>query len=72
MDDPALQPRLDAIERRQRYILTLVASGYVFAGVWFLVETVPAVTVWNAGVGVIVLVFVASTVGIYRRRQAGT
>jgi hypothetical protein len=72
MDDPALQPRLDAIERRQSYILTLLAGGYVLAGTWFLVETVPAVTVWNAGLGVLLLVFVTSTIGVYRRRQART
>jgi len=72
MDDPALQPRLDAIERRQFYILTLLAGGYVFAGTWILVETIPAVTVWNAGLGVIALAFLASTIGIYRRRQART
>lgn len=72
MDDSALQPRLDAIERRQFYILTLLVGGYVFAGSWLLVETVPSLTVWNTGFGVLVLGFIASMIGVYRRRQAGS
>lgn len=72
MDDAALQPRLDAIERRQFYVLSLLVGGYVFAGTWFLVETVPAVTVWDAGFGLISLAVLASMVGIYRRRQASS
>lgn len=70
MDDSALQPRLDAIERRQFYILVLLVSGYVFAGAWLLVETTTAVTGWNAGFGLILLAFLVSIVGMHRRRQA--
>lgn len=69
MDESALQPRLDAIERRQSYILTLLVTGYVVAGTWFLVETVPAVTVWNASFGVIVFAVLVLLVKIYHRRQ---
>ena len=72
MDESALQPRLDAIERRQSYILLLLVAGYVFAGTWFLVDMVPAVTVWNAGFGLIILAVLASIVKIYRRRQASS
>jgi hypothetical protein len=72
MDESALQPRLNAIERRQSYILSLLAGGYMIAGTWLLVDTVPAVTVWNAGFGMISLAILASIVGIYRRRQASS
>lgn len=70
MDGSALQPRLDAIERRQSHILLLLMGGYVIAGTWLLVDTIPAVTVFNAGFGLIILAILASIVGIYRRRQA--
>lgn len=72
MDESALQPRLDAIERRQSYILLLLVGGYVFAGTWLLVDTVPAVTVWNAVFGLVILAVLASILGIYRRRQASS
>ena len=72
MDESALQPRLDAIERRQSYLLLLLVGGYVFAGTWLLVDTVPAVTVWNAGFGLLTLAALASLVEIYRRRQASS
>ena len=70
MDESAVQPRLDAIERRQSYILWLLVGGYVFFGAWFLIEAVPAVTVWNAGFALGIIAVVAAMVGIYRRRQA--
>ena len=69
MEESALQPQLDAIERRQSYILSLLVVGYLFAGIWILIDTVPTVTVWNAGFGLIVLTILAVMVGIYRRRQ---
>ena len=72
MDESALQPRLDAIERRQSYILLLLVGGYVFAGTWLLIDTVPAVTVWNAVFGLVILAVLASILGIYRRRQASS
>jgi hypothetical protein len=72
MDESVLHPRLDAIERRQSYILSLLVGGYVFAGTWLLVNTFPAVTVWNAGIGLVTLALLASVVGIYRRRQASS
>jgi hypothetical protein len=68
MDDPALQSRLDTIARRQSYVLGLLVAGYLIAGAWLLVATVPSVTVWTAGFGVVVLAVLASTVGVYRRR----
>jgi hypothetical protein len=72
MDESALQPRLDTIERRQSYILFLLVAGYVCLGIWFLVDTVPAVTVWNAAFGLVILSVLTSLVGIYRRRQASS
>lgn len=72
MDEFALQSRLDAIERRQSYILSLLVGGYVFAGGWLLVETIPAITVWSAGLGLIILLVLVSTIGIYRQRQASS
>ncbi|MFC7134983.1 MULTISPECIES: hypothetical protein [Salinibaculum] len=72
MDESALQPRLDAIERRQSYILLLLVGGYVFAGTWLLIDTIPAVTVWNAVLGWIILAVLASMLGIYRRRKASS
>lgn len=72
MDESALQPRLDAIERRQSYILLLLVGGYVVAGAWLLIDTVPAVTVWNAVFGLVILAVLASILGIYRRRKASS
>jgi hypothetical protein len=72
MDESALQPRLASIERRQSYILSLLVGGYVIGATWLLVDTVPAVTVWNAGFGLVVLAIFASMVGIFRRRQTRT
>lgn len=71
MDESALQNRLDRIETQVTAIRSLLVVGYVFAGTWFLVEEVAAVTVWNAGIGLIALTLVLSAVGMYRRRQAG-
>jgi hypothetical protein len=69
MSESTLQPRLDAIERRQSYILSLLVIGYVFLGTWLIIDTVPAVTVWNASFGLITVGVLASMVTIYRRRQ---
>lgn len=70
MDGPALQNRLDRIETQLTYIRYLLMVGYVFAGTWFLVETVSAITPVNAVAGLIVLTLILSMVGMYRRRQA--
>ncbi len=72
MSESALQPRLDAIERRQSYIISLLVIGYVFLGTWLIIDTVPAVTVWNASFGLITVGVLASMVTIYRRRQTSS
>ena len=72
MSESALQPRLDAIERRQSYILSLLVIGYVFLGTWLIIDTVPAVTVWNASFGLITVGVLVSMVTIYRRRQTSS
>lgn len=70
MDESALQRRLDGIERRLSFIVSLLVGGYIFGGSWILIEAVDAATVWNVGLGVIVLAVVASIGGMYRRRRA--
>lgn len=70
MDESTLQHRLDGIERRLFFIVSLLVGGYIFGGSWILIEAVDAATVWNVGLGVIVLTVVASIGGMYRRRQA--
>lgn len=70
MDDSVLQQRLDAIERRQTLVLSLLVAGYVLGGAWVLVAELDAVSAWSTGVGLVVLAVVASVVGVYRRRQA--
>ena len=69
MDEPALQSRLDAIERRQSLALWLLVTGYVFAAYWLLVDSFDAVTVYHAAVALAALTGIASVVGISRRRQ---
>jgi len=71
MDD-ALHRRIESIERRQFYTLSLLVGGYVFAGTWLLVETTRAVTVWNAGLGLLLVALLVAVVGVYRRRRART
>ena len=70
MDESALQHRLDAIERRQFVIVSLILFGYLIGGTWILVDGIDAVTPWNAGVGLTVLAAGAAIVGTYRRRRA--
>ena len=70
MDDAALQNRLDAIERRQFRIVSLLLVGYVLAGTWLVVDEVAAITVWDAAVALVVLALVLSIGWLYRRRQS--
>ena len=70
MDDAALQNRLDAIERRQFRIVSLLLVGYVLAGTWLVVDEFAAVTVWDATVALVVLALVLSIGWLYRRRQS--
>jgi hypothetical protein len=70
MDESALQHRLAAIERRQSLALSLLVGVYVLGGTWILVEEVAAVTVWTAGVALVVLAVLGSMIGMYRRRRA--
>lgn len=70
MDDSALQQRLDVIERRQMFTLSLLVVAYVLGGAWFLVDGVDVVSAWAAGFGLLALAVLASVVGIYRRRRA--
>lgn len=70
MDESALQNRLEAIKRRQFYVLALLSGTYVLAGLWLLVRETAAVTVWHASAGVVGLCLVALFVAVYRRRRA--
>jgi uncharacterized protein (DUF983 family) len=70
MDDAALQNRLDAIERRQSRIVSLLLVGYVLVGTWLVVDEFAAVTVWDATVALVVLALVLSIGWLYRRRQS--
>lgn len=70
MDESALQDRLEAIERRQSFVLALLVGLYLLGALWLLVETVAAVTVGDVVAGGVILAILASVVGIYRRRRA--
>jgi len=70
MDEPALQTRLDAVERRQSLTLALLVGVYLLGGLWVVVREVAVVTAWHAGVGVVALGVAALMTGIYRRRRA--
>jgi len=72
MDDSALQQRLERIERRQSYLLVLVAGLYVFAALWLLVRELAAITAWHVAVGLVAVGVLVAVVGTYRRRQAST
>jgi hypothetical protein len=70
MDESALQNRLAAIERRQSLILTLLVGLYLLGGMWVIVQSFTAITVWHAGTGAVVVGILVAIVGIFRRRQA--
>ena len=69
MDESALQSRLDAIERRQSLVLSLLVVSYLFAASWLLVDAFDAVTVYHAAVALVALAGLASVAGIARRRR---
>lgn len=62
MDDPALQRRLDAIRRRQRLVVGLLAGLY-------LVGLGELIGYWKAGAVAVVALLLLATVGLYQRRS---
>lgn len=62
MDDPALQRRLDAIRRRQRLVVGLLAGLY-------LVRLGELIGYWKAGAVAVVALLLLATVGLYQRRS---
>lgn len=67
-----LQGRLDRIERRQKYVLALLAYPYLLGLLWMIQEPVEPTRALTAIVPVLAMAVVAYLLALYRARAGST